>query len=375
MKKILLGSSALVGASLLGAVPVAAAEAPSISFSGWTRVEMVMIDQDLSAGRGRGYDFDVDSNYLVWSAKGTADNGMTYTASTSVSTGAGAIVTDEAKITLTNQWGTVIMGDDDGADDVMMVGGYSLMTAGYGYDGGYTSNVNRGGVGFTGVFASLTGDTGDATKISYYTPRWSGLQLGASWTPDSGAAFDQGANEPDNDGDRENTFGAGLNYNGKVGEVGVRVGITGVVGSTEPSSISASGTSSLARDDISSWSAGGTLSYSGFSIGAGHGDSGDSNCTKANTLCDQGEWWDISGQYKFGGTTIATGYLNNESNATGSAVKDDDVDVWTLGINHDFASAPGMRAWAEITQYEVDRAGTVSDNDATYVMIGTQVAF
>lgn len=378
MKKVLLGSTALVGASLLGAVPVAAAEAPTISFAGWTRVEASFVDQDLTANRGRGYGFEVDDNYLTWSAKGTADNGMTYTASSSMEfRGAGTIGPDEAKIALTNNWGTVVLGDDDGADDIMMVGGYSLMTAAFGYDGGPSSLVQFAGAGFTTIFTSLVGDTGDATKISYFTPRWNGLQLGASFTPDSGAIFDDNiSGDPDNDGDRNNTIGVGLNYNNKIGDVGVRVGLTGVRASGEAdinSTISAGST--LAREDISSWSAGGTLSYSGFSVGMGYGDNGDSNCTKVNTLCDQGDWWDIAAQYKFGGTTIATGYKTGESNTAGVVGSEDEVNAVTLGISHNFASAPGMRAWAEITQWDVDRAGTASDNDATYIVIGTQVAF
>ena len=175
------------------------------------RVEVSFVDQDLTTGRGRGYNFEVDDNYLFWSAKGTADNGMTYTASTSIESRAGSTLTvDEAKVSLTSQWGTVVMGDDDGADDIMMVGGYSLLTAGFGYDGGYTALVNTGGIGFTGVFASLTGDTGDSTKISYFTPRWSGLQLGASFTPDSGASFDEGISGQDNDGDSGPNLGLGL---------------------------------------------------------------------------------------------------------------------------------------------------------------------
>lgn len=178
MKKVLLGSTALVGASLLGAAPVAAAEAPTLSFSGYTRVEVSFVDQELSTSRGRGYNFEVDDNYLFWSAKGTADNGMTYTASTSIESRAGGNITvDEAKVTLTNQWGSLVMGDDNGADDIMMVGDYSLLTAGFGYDGGYTANVQTAGNGL--VFASLSGDTGDATKVSYYTLRWNGLQLDA----------------------------------------------------------------------------------------------------------------------------------------------------------------------------------------------------
>ena len=113
MKKVLLGSTALVGATLLGAVAVAAAEAPTISFSGYTRVEVSFVDQDLSNGTNRGYNFEVDDNALSWTAKGTADNGLTYTATTKLDADGNdaKITVNEAFVTLTNPWGTVIMGE------------------------------------------------------------------------------------------------------------------------------------------------------------------------------------------------------------------------------------------------------------------------
>ncbi len=241
MKKELLGSTIIVASTLLFAMPVAAAEKPTISFSGYTRAEVSFVDQDLDVGRKRGYHFETDENYLNWTAKGTADNGLTYSATAKMEfNGAGrgqaggtirgkdTIGTDEAYLTFGGEWGTVVMGDDDGADDIMMVGGYSLLTAGFGYDGGYGSSVNfsSGGSGAQ-VFASLVGDTGDATKVSYFTPRWNGLQLGASWTPDSGHTFDEGlGGSNDNDGSRENNLGLGINYNQTHGDVGIKFGAT-----------------------------------------------------------------------------------------------------------------------------------------------------
>ena len=247
------------------------------------------------------------------------------------------ITVNEAFVPLTNPWGTVIMGEDDGADDVMMVGGYSLLTAGFGYDGGYTSAVNLGGVGFKQAYASLVGDTGDATKVSYYTPRTSGLQLGASWTPDSGSTLDESL--ADHDGDVDNHFGVGVNYINKIGDVGIKLGATYNTAEQESAYVIQT-KKTVDNEDILSWSIGGTLSFSGFSVGMGYGDNGDSNCPKNNMLCDAGDWWDIAGQYKFGTTTIAGGYLNNESNVKGSAVQADEVDVWTLGVSHKISHRP-----------------------------------
>jgi hypothetical protein len=371
MKKVLLGSTALVGASLLGAGYAAAGEAPSMSFGGWARFEVSGVDQDLTTSQGSGYQFETDSHGFYWSAKGTADSGMTYTASTSTTNAVGgAISLDEVKLTFSDTWGTIVVGDDDGADDSMMVGGYSLLTAGYGYDGGYGSNVNRGGAL---TFASLTGDTGDATKVSYFTPRMSGLQVGASFTPDSGASFTAGLG-PDNNGDRQNGLGLGANYIGSFGDVGIKLGATLGRASAEPDSTTTSATSSTAFEDVNAWSVGGYVTFSGFSLGVGHGDNGDSLCTTANALCDQGDWWDIAGNYSFGTNKIAIGHLNNDSNPAGAAIGDS-VDIWTVGINHTVASAPGLSFHAEVVQFEVDRTGTASDNDATYYMIGTNISF
>jgi outer membrane protein OmpU len=369
MKKVLLGSTALVGASLLGAVPVAAAEAPTLSFSGFTRAEITLSDQDLSAGRGRGYSVDLDNSYLNWSASGTTDNGLKYTAHTNFDVGSGDINADEAKLTFGGDWGTAIIGTDDGAGTVMMIGGYSLMTAAGGYDGSHTSATNVGGIGAGIRATSQVGATGDANKVSYYTPRMSGFQMCVSLTPDTGASFNRGlSTDPDDDGDRNNQLSGGVNYNGTVGEIGLKAAFTYMAASDDPAPSGAD------REDLGEWSTGFTASYAGFSIGAGYLDHGDSTCTVANTLCDQGDVWDVAAQYKFGGTTVATGWLHGEGNPLGAATGDE-ADVYTLGVKHTFASAPGMSGWAEITQFDGDRDGTASDNEATYVLIGTQISF
>ena len=405
MKKQLLGSTMIVAGGLLAAAPVVAAEKPTLSFSGFTRVEVSFSDQELNAGRERGYHIETDENYLNWTAKGTADNGLTYAATAKMEfNGAGKgklsgivserdrIGVDEAYLSFGGDWGSVVMGDDDGADDIMMVGGYSLLTAGFGYDGGYGSQVNFSTSGSGAqAFASLVGDTSDATKVSYFTPRWNGLQLGVSWTPDSGHTFDEGiGNSPDNDGSLENAVGFGINYKQKHGEVGLKFGATIGSGSYEDNDAVHSGiastdpdkpavkpkaaTSGGDKEDVTAFSIGGNISYTGVSFGAGYGNNGESGCATTSTLCDKGEWWDVSAQYKFGGTTVAGGYLNSTGNPGGD-VSDSAIDVWTLGVSHNLAAAPGLRVYGEVTNYSIDREGTGKDNEASYVMIGTNLSF
>ena len=80
--------------------------------------------------------FGVDESELQLNVSGTADNGLNYgfkieiNANTSDGT-----VADEVRLQLSGGWGTLQMGDEDGAEDIMNYGGENLMGATGGFDG------------------------------------------------------------------------------------------------------------------------------------------------------------------------------------------------------------------------------------------------
>ena len=100
MKKTLLGASALVGVASFAAAPALAAEAPEISFSGALGYEAVWSDGDQeAAGTGLNITGNEQQSELVWSATGTADNGLEYGANVQwrwLGAGAGAGGFDES---------------------------------------------------------------------------------------------------------------------------------------------------------------------------------------------------------------------------------------------------------------------------------------
>ncbi len=118
-------------------------------------------------------------------------------------------------------WGRIELGDQDDAGDRMFVGGEDAMDAGRGGYNGAVSDVFN--------FGSISGDidgpglspTSDDTKIIYFTPRFAGLQLGVGWTPDTGQ--DGGEGISDNDGDFENVYSLGVNYQNTFNGVGITV--------------------------------------------------------------------------------------------------------------------------------------------------------
>ena len=81
--------------------------------------------------------------------------------------------TDEAALFFSGNFGRWELGLEDGAEDVMFVGGPEAQAGTGGLDG---DAPNLGVIEMS--------DTDDAAKITYFTPRVAGFQLGASFTPD-----------------------------------------------------------------------------------------------------------------------------------------------------------------------------------------------
>ena len=128
-------------------------------------------------------------------------------------------------IRFSGDWGILDLGDEDGAEDNMAYGGENVACLGEcGYDGGAGSVFNFMGARKKSPDLSLGGgDTGDASKITYYTPRTSGFRLGVSYTPDSGSNLASNVdtntvNDKDMLVDIRNAVGVGFDYDGKVGE-------------------------------------------------------------------------------------------------------------------------------------------------------------
>ena len=102
---------------------------------------------------------------------------------------------DSAYLYTSNGFGTIEIGRTSGAEDDMALGADTIATGTGGIDGD-TANLGD----------TQVENSGDAAKISYFTPRISGFQAGVSYTPDTGDE------ESDNDDgfDLENHVGLGV---------------------------------------------------------------------------------------------------------------------------------------------------------------------
>lgn len=377
MKKVLLGTTAMVGASVLMAGTALASDPPKLTMSGYMKFEAWFADQDATGGTAgaanRAYHFEVDDAEIHFKAQATADNGLKYGVKVELDVDANSTI-DEAVINLEGNWGILFLGDEDGAEDLMKVGGFSVLTAGGGWDGGPTAILqNPASVNLRGP--TFVGDSDDATKITYFSPSFSGFRLGVSLSPDSGHnganGLGNGISDTADSGDIENLWGFGGEYKGSINDFNIHVSARGAWGSPE-----GDGGAGL-REDTASWGLGGKVEYQGWGLAVGYADNGDSNMLKTATAAgqDAGWWIDAALSYKNGPYTVAGGYFYSEEDE-GTGVGDDEVQFFSIGGKYNVA--PGLDIYAEYDYVEIDdAAGTTSafDNDASLFLIGTQVTF
>ena len=244
MRKLLLASTALVGASMLAAPAMAGTPTVgddfSVSIGGNLRFSVLIFDQDISKGRGQGYLFKSGESEVSFKTEATTDNGLNYGFQLELNTQTNDTTSaDETWMFIDggDAWGRIELGDQDDAGDRMFVAGEDAMDAGRGgYNGAVADVFNFGNIS-SDIDGPGLSPASDATKIIYFTPRFAGLQLGASWTPDNGQDGGEGfGDNRDDDGDFNNVYSLGVNFQNTFNGTGITVAAVYFGGDGEPNS-------------------------------------------------------------------------------------------------------------------------------------------
>jgi hypothetical protein len=307
--KRLLGSTALVSASLLMSGGALAQEEMRVGgmevvLGGYTEFGVVAGDKNTitNGGHDRSYSFYMDNEVFI-SANGATESGILYGSHLEIEVASGGIggsvdsnnadvTTDEAGLYFSGNFGRVELGREDGAEDVMYVGGEDAQAGTGGIDGDIPN-----------ITAVQFADTGDSAKATYFTPRLAGFQLGASFIPDfedNGGEnqFQGGGNEG------ENGVGGGVNWVGALGALDLTLSAVALWADCE-SDCSAAGTSGFSDDELS-WAGGGLLGFGGFTLGAGY----NRNDTFVNDL--QSDIINVGLKYGFGAANVSVGWTFNK---------------------------------------------------------------
>lgn len=373
-KQVLLGGTALMGVAALAmpahAGSVGSKDTMSVTLGGELRFNVGFADQDVSAGRGRGYGFSVDEFEIKIGAKNTADNGLEYGISIELNAAASDnSAADEAYAYIDSDWGRIEMGDQDDASDRMAVHAYDILVGRQGADGDADDYIQFGG---STISAPGFNSTSDDTKVTYFSPRFAGFQVGASLTPDSGVNSGTGGlTDTDNDGDFENVIGLGANWEGKFDEVEILVGVVGEFGDSETA------TGADAEGEIESFGVGANVTFAGFGIGAFYADLAEKGIAQANINNgqDAGSYYDLGVSYSTGPWGVSLGYFSSSvSNTTGRA--DSDVEMFSVDVAYDVA--PGWELTGSLHLAEADNingAVVSQNNDATALIINNTFKF
>ncbi len=386
MKTQLLATTAIVGAALLFAAPAGAQDwtaggkATKVTLTGGIDFQVGIVDQDLqgfndAAGSAncdlgdtdcgtRDFGFITNSEIAI-KASGKTDAGLKWSAKIEFETDTNATGnTDEVQITLSGSWGALVLGNEDGAEDLMHYSSeQAIAGAGSGgVDGDWQDWTNMEAAGSFARDPTLATDSSDSTKISYYTPRINGVQLGASYVPDRGASGQAPSRDNEDSGDFENFWGLGANYVQKFGDFNVAFGVVGSISDHEVDT----------KEGAEAWMVGGVVGWGPWKIGAAYQDNNDSGVSSG----DNGEdliGWDVGIGYKQGPFKAGLNYLHSESDDGGG--DDDELDLATLGATYTLGK--GLVVYVEGFWLDTDNADSRStdDNEAIGLILGTTVKF
>ena len=371
MKKILLGTTGLVGAAMLASA--ASAETPKVTLGGFSDFQAGYTDNDI-AGEETDIGFRND-NVISVRVDGKTDAGLGY----------GAVIELEADITEDNNnegtnaqrtftyleggWGRVELGGNNSAASTMRVDASTLAVATGGINGDWVNFTNpAGNTAIAGGAAfvtnselqaehGLTTSAGDestynATKITYYSPRWAGFQIGGSYTPDLNG---RGQSPVRTGALASDVFELGLGYETQFNDA-TKLAVSGTY-------LTGEGTT----QDIEGYNIGALLGIWGFNFAGSYGEWSD---VAGGAVGDEADYWTAGVGYDMGAIGLSATYLDSTYETAGG-----DNEFENLVLGADYKLAPGLTPYAEVSFYEFDGVGAGSDNDGTQVIVGTQLAF
>lgn len=408
MKKTLLGTTALVTAGLI-AGPALASDPLKVTVGGTVTAGFYVIDADnLPAGlAGAGTSFNDTAVKLVArnidiNAEGTLDNGMVAGVLATLSLGDdwnnnannNDAVFRELFGYLEGGFGRFEIGGTDGAAFKMHYTS-PWFVPGNGVDspnilnanGGFATSTTTTTVSFvpigaatnttvTNTFTNINAFAGfrhstfslmaaDSNKVSYFTPRFAGFQLGLSYTPETtfNGPNPNGLGLNPNNTSIEDVVEVALNYAGSFG--GVDVGVSGFY---------VTGDAPILNSSPEEIGFGLNLGMAGFTLGGAWYESEDLELPSgalAGLPTVKEEVWTVGLSYATGPWTVGIAYLNDEISTTGFST---DMTTWQAGGGYNLGSGVDIGLDLQMSSIDTGLVG-VSDIDAKSAGLVLSVSF
>jgi outer membrane protein OmpU len=373
MKKILLGSTAIVTAGMIMSAPVMAAEKMKLSVGGYMEQWFGFVSSDDGVAQDfSGFDIISDAE-IHFKGKTKLDNGMSVGVNVQLEASQNGDQIDESYMEVSGGFGKIIIGDENSAMYKMH---YAPSDYGIGMNSGDVTAWNKTladaegdkinqGASYRAPFGSTyiePNAVNDSTKLSYFTPRVSGFQLGMSYAPD--ASQDSNA-LPNRDAGNTDYVMVGANFVQKMG--GMDIGISGGYGTatdTAAGGVEPEATSFGIKVGMNGLSAG--VSYANFS------DHGNADAEGMNAGI----------AYASGPMGVSLSYYGGEKDGNNgtAATLDGHAEIDAIHLSGKYAMGPGVTLAGTLghSTYSSDDAdldNSVDEVSATYLVMGLKVSF
>jgi outer membrane protein OmpU len=347
MKKSLLATTAIAA---LGAVVVAAPASAKfeVGVSGYMEQWFGYSDNADTVQNSDVFDSFSDSEFFI-GFKQTLDNGLEIGGEIQVEgQQASAEQIDEQYIFINGSFGRIEIGTDNGAGYRMH---YGLKSNGVGIDEGDVDEWIANSNSDLRTTSATTSIDNDANKITYFSPRISGFQIGASFVPENEVNTSEGAAAGGKESDdvRDSGFILGANYVTSVADMSIKASVGyadaggGVPGKQE------------------AMSAGIQLGFGGFTASFAYGEHEDDTDVSDENI------FGASLAYNAGPAGVSIAYIRGEDSDT-----NDEQDAIEVGASYQVG--PGVSAKTSL--YYLERSTNGADTaDGIGVVAGLALSF
>jgi len=370
-KAFLFGTSALVAAGLF-ASSAQAAEPIEIKVGGFMNQWFGYSDND---DVDNVQSFDQWSNSeIIFSGKTTLDNGLTVGLNVQLEANTTDDQIDESYAFVQGSFGRFNIGSSKDAGYLMQVAAPNVgLPINDGYADQYIVNTTGSSLEQTVLGSTYITPAGDdkGQKISYFTPRFSGFQLGVSYLPDVDPTGGDRNSLVSEKAAYTDGFSVGLNYTNSFSGVDV-AGALGYYYAGAPD-----GAKDVVKkgdvDDFTAYTAGLNLGMGGFTVGGSYANISDGVIT--GTRSTEGQSYDVGLSYETGAIGASLTYFHGETDADRTLKNDDENDSYVGSLRYNLGQGVAVIGSVGYTDFQGEVPGGSDDNSGYYVTSGLALRF
>ncbi len=277
---------------------------------------------------------------------------------------------DESYIWFEGAFGRVELGSEDPAADAMFYGAPTPI-AGHGVNSPNFFHASSG-ANAVGTSSTFVGLTSDSDKVTYFTPRFWGFQLGVSYTPDNteelGFALRPDVTPAGVTPQQSEAFEGAINWEGSFS--GIEIGAYAAYSWADLEGPAPGVAPLVAFEDQEMWGAGASFSYMGFTLGGSYRWT-DQGLSGSNT-----DRWDanIGLVYAWGAWSVGAAYGHGEVEV-GAGAGEDELDMLEFGFVYNLGPGIDLSGGVQFVDFDSDTGGAAAENDAVLGILGTSISF